>query len=123
MKHVIKTYLINNHKNKMSKKLQRASNDNGNEVSFMKKPVYFIWHDGNPPLVYSTKLDKKQWITDNITHKKYLQEVDFMLIDWELYEGGWVITSFDNTHLFNHLCQIGNEACNPPKQLEYFKKK
>lgn len=107
----------------MSKKLNRATNGLGREVTFMKKPVYFYWPQGDPPLVYSTKIDKKQWITDNISDIKYFQEVDFMLIDWELYEGGWVVTAYDNPPLFYYLCQIGDYGCHRPKELEYFIKK
>ena len=103
----------------MSNTLCRAHNGSGKEVTFMKKPVYHYSLCGDPPLVYSTKLDKKQWIRDNISDENHYEEVSFMLIDWELFEGGWVITSYDNPPLFYHLCQIGDWGINKPKELEY----
>ena len=60
-----------------------------------------------------------QWIRDNISDGNHYEEVSFMLIDWELFEGGWVITSYDNPPLFYYLCQIGDWGINKPKELEY----
>ena len=43
-----------------------------------------------------------------------------MMIDWDLYEGGWVVSSYDNPGLFYYLCQIGDWGARKPKELEYF---
>ena len=104
----------------MSNTLFRAQDGGGNEVSFMKKPVYHYSLYGHPPLVYSTYIDKKQWIRDNIDNEDNYEMVYFMLIDWDLYEGGWVVTSYDNPGLFYYLCQIGDWSARKPKELEYF---
>ena len=107
----------------MSNTLRRAQDGGGNEVSFMKKPVYHYSLSEDPPLVYSTILDKKQWIRDNINNDENYDMVSFMLIDWELYEGGWVVSSYDNPSLFYYLCQIGDWGARKPKELQYFIKK
>lgn len=104
----------------MPNTLRRAQDGGGNEVSFMKKPVYHYSLCGDPPLVYSTYLDKKQWIRNNIKNEDNYNMVYFMMIDWDLYEGGWVVTSYDNPGLFYYLCQIGDWGVRKPKELEYF---
>ena len=35
-----------------------------------------------------------------------------MMIDWDLYEGGWVVNSNDNPGLFYYLCQIETGVLN-----------
>ena len=107
----------------MANTLRRAKNGYGNEVNFMKKPVYNYSVELEPPLVYSTELDKEQWIINNIENEENYEAVNFMLIDWKLYEGGWVICSYDNPGLFYYLCQIGDWGIRKPKELEYFIKK
>ena len=107
----------------MTSKLRRARDGCNNEVSFMKYPVYYYSMHMDPPLVYSTILDKNQWIRDNINNEENYDMVSFMLIDWELYEGGWVVSSYDNPGLFYYLCQIGDWGVRKPKELEYFIKK
>ena len=107
----------------MSNTLNRAKDGGGNDVSFMKKPVYQYSMQMDPPLVYSTRLDKKEWIRNNIIDPDNYEMVSFMLIDWDLYEGGWVVASYDNPGLFYYLCQIGNWGSHIPKELQYFIKK
>tara|TARA_B100001063_G_C16777756_1_gene567177 strand:+ start:8883 stop:9206 length:324 start_codon:yes stop_codon:yes gene_type:complete len=104
----------------MQNQLRRARDGCSNEVSFMKKPVYHYSMQMEPPLVYSTILDKKQWIRDNIKNEENYEMVSFMMIDWDLYQGGWVVTSYDNPGLFYYLCQIGNWGSHRPSELEYF---
>ena len=41
-----------------------------------------------------------------------------MLADWELYEKGWLIASYDNTRLYQYLSQI---CYNRPNELNYVK--
>ena len=112
--------MIHATKKKMQNQLRRARDGCDNEVNFMKKPVYHYSMLMDPPLVYSTILDKKQWIRDNINNDENYDMVSFMLIDWELYEGGWVVSSYDNPGLFYYLCQIGDWGVRKPKELEYF---
>ena len=69
----------------MPNTLRRARDGYGNEVIFMKKPVYHYSLCGDPPLVYSTYLDKKQWIKDNIDNEDNYEMVYFMMIDWDLF--------------------------------------
>ena len=107
----------------MQNQLRRARDGCSNEVSFMKYPVYYYSMQMDPPLVYSTELDKKQWIRNNIKNEENYEAINFMLIDWKLYEGGWVISSFDNPRLFYYLCQIGDCGLYKPTELEYFIKK
>ena len=107
----------------MQNQLRRARDGCGNEVHFMKKPVYHYSMQMDPPLVYSTILDKNQWIRDNINNDENYEMVNFMMIDWNLYEGGWVISSYDNPGLFYYLCQIGDWGARKPKELQYFIKK
>ena len=104
----------------MPNTLRPARDGCGNKVIFMKKPVYHYSLFGKAPLVYSTLLDKKQWIRENIDKEENYEMVYFMLIDWDLYEGGWVVTSYDNPGLFYYLCQIGEWGICKPKELEYF---
>ena len=41
-----------------------------------------------------------------------------LMIDWELYENGWFIKSYNNNRLFNYLCQLGTNY--RPEELNYF---
>ena len=50
---------------------------------------------------------------------QHVEDVEKMLVDWELYENGWFIVGYSNPHLFNYRCQIGNWG--KPDALEYIK--
>ena len=58
------------------------------------------------------------WCEEELGGKeaKHVDEVQKMLVDWELYENGWFIVGYSNNHLFNYRCQLGN----PPKGVSYF---
>lgn len=108
----------------MSKeKLRRALNGYNEKISLMGIPVYNDWMVGQEYDILGNRLDKKQWIIDNISEEDKYEAISFMLVDWYLYENGWFIASYKNKHLYKYLCQIGNWGNHRPEELEYFIKK
>ena len=51
-----------------------------------------------------------------------MQPVQKILIDWDLYENGWLIVAYKNKDLFCYLCQLGNYGSHRPIELTYFQK-
>ena len=74
---------------------------------------------GYPMSELGRKLDKLSWITEQVVDAQHVEDVEKMLVDWELYENGWFIVGYSNPHLFNYRCQIGNWG--KPDALEYIK--
>ena len=99
--------------------IRRAQDGCGYDVTFSGIPVYHKWSAGFRQSILGSKLDKKSWINDNVNEKKYISDITPLLIDWELYENGWLVNPHKNTHLFYYRCQIGLST--RPKQLDYLK--
>ena len=98
--------------------IRRAKNGTGNDVTFSGIPVYHKYSAGFRQSILGSKLDKILWINDNVNDKNYINDVSLMLVDWELYENGWLVTLYKNKQLFYYRCQMG---CNNtrPEQLDY----
>ena len=104
----------------MSKdKLRRCLNGCGGQVSLQGLAVYHDWSWGESYDKLGAELQKNEWIKENIKSPEHYDSVSAMLIDWQLYEGGWFINSYNNTHLFNYLCQIGSNY--EPEVLAHLK--
>ena len=58
---------------------------------------------------------------NSVVDPNLVKDVQIMLTDWDLYENGWYVSSFKNTQLFYHLCQIG--ISKRPIELNYFNQK
>ena len=50
-----------------------------------------------------------------------LLEISKLLIDWDLYENGWLVPNYKNKHLFYYLSQISNWGRHRPAALKLFK--
>lgn len=98
--------------------LSKAKDGCNGEVLLADKCVYYEWERGGYTISeLGTKMDKKTWINEHIVNTKHEDDIQKMLVDWELYENGWFITGYSNNHLFNYLCQLGSYP--EPKALEY----
>ena len=98
--------------------LRRLLSGGREEVSFGGLPVYHNWMYGEEYDIIGSCQDKKEWIRNNISDDEQYEAVSFMLADWELYENGWLIASYDNTGLYKYLSQI---CYNRPNELNYVK--
>ena len=97
--------------------IRRAKDGCGSDVTFSGIPVYHKWSAGFRQSILGSKIDKISWINDNVNDKNYINNVSSMLVDWELYENGWLVTPNKHKHLFYYRCQIGINK--RPKQLDY----
>jgi len=115
--------LNNNFRKMSSQTFKQAKNGYGDPVTFCNIPVYF----GSYHSSLGCKYNKNVWIEDNVTLMCYdvamvRESVSNLLINWQLYEDGWLYTPDYNTsafckHLFNYLCQIG--TCTRPQELQW----
>ena len=97
--------------------IRRAKNGCGYDVTFSGIPVYQTYSAGFRKSILGNKLDKNVWINNNVNDKNYINDVSSMLVDWELYENGWLVNPHKNNHLFYYRCQIGLST--RPEQLDY----
>jgi len=101
--------------------LKQAKNGCNKNISFLNKQVYFDWDINSNfqnTLGRQINIDDyiQSFINNNISNtikKKILYE---LLIDWKLYENGWLIQESKNPKLFYYLCQITYEE---PKYLKH----
>lgn len=100
--------------------LRNAKNGCGSNVCWKDKLVFHSWDKGNVNVSFLGKiLNKGVWIQNNVENSNMIERVQKLLIDWELYENGWWVKSYDNEHLFYYLCQMGTYGSYPPKELKY----
>ena len=108
-------------------KLRAALNGCNSKISLKGKQIYHYWSSGSSPSMLGEKLNKNEWIQDNITDEQYTDKIEWLLADWEPYENGWLVTTSDsgtyrNEHLFYYKCQMGNYGSHRPQELEYLTK-
>ena len=84
--------------------MRRAVNGCNDPVSFKNIPVYYNWVSGDFDL--GNQLNKDDWILKNIKNKDNYESVRMMLLDWELYENGWLLIGHKDCRLFYYICQI-----------------
>ena len=99
--------------------LRSAKNGCNYEFELGGKKVYHEWDYGLPMSHLGKKSNKDEWIVENINDKSKLNDIQNLLIDWELYENGWFVNTYKNPHLFNYKSQFGNWG--PPEELNYLK--
>ena len=105
--------------------IRAVQSGSGGDIKFYGKKVYHNSHgdSGDIPINdLGLKLMKDVWIKGMIIDPCLIPEVESMLTDWKLYENGWYISKFDNTHLYYYLSQIGSYGFNRPEALNYLKK-
>jgi len=99
--------------------LRRAQNGCGGEIKFCKKYVYHEWESGRYTMgELGRELNKMAWIHASVGD---VYSVEIMLMDWTMYENGWLVKGDKNQHLFYYKCQIGTYGTRRPKALEYLK--
>lgn len=103
---------------KLPQCVRRAKDGCNGEIQFYQLHVYHKW-DGAAHTVseLGPKMDKNTWIKEHVVDAKHVDDVQKMLVDWELYENGWFIVGYSNNRLFNYRCQLGTSS--RPKALEY----
>jgi hypothetical protein len=104
--------------NKSMSEIRRALNGCNGEIKFDKLYVYHQW-DGAAHTMseLGPKMDKSSWVTEHVVDAKHVNDVKKMLVDWELYENGWLVVGYSNSHLFSYRCQLGNSQ--EPNALQY----
>ena len=100
--------------------INHALNGCNNIVKFQDKIVYYNWTSGIEKSSLGNQLDKDQFLK-SIVDENNINKIKFFMIDWELYENGWLVKGTDNKKLFYYLCQIGNYGLHRPEELNYFK--
>lgn len=100
--------------------IRAAKNDCGSVVEFTGKKVYFSWDYGKRLLDLGEKLDKMDYFTANVD-KSNLKAVQNLMIDWDLYENGWLVDRYQNQTLLHYLQNWGGCVRHPPAALKYFK--
>ena len=71
--------------------LRNVRNGYNGHVKFCKKNVYHKFSVGETYDILGFKLEKDEWIKNNIENPEYEEDVTIMLKDWELYKNGWLI--------------------------------
>lgn len=103
--------------------LRRALNGCNSAIQFDAKDVYHLWDGGGHSMAeLGRKMDKASWITERVVDAHHIDDVKKMLVDWELYENGWLVVGYSNQHLFYYKCQMGHYHT-PPTEFKYLKAK
>ena len=92
--------------------------DNAGKHLLLKNKKIFHKNFATKKFKLGQHLNKNEWCFMNVKNIEYLQAVKIMLIDWELYENGWLINSYHNIMLFNYVCNISSKK---PIALTYLK--
>ena len=112
--------------------IRAALNGYGVEVTFGGKPIYYE-HEDKESLPFSLlgkKEDKVYWIKENLRQEFDNENTIYninngLLVDWNLYENGWLITinqdtnDYKDNRLMFYKCQIGSTRY--PRELEQFR--
>jgi hypothetical protein len=104
--------------------IRPAKNGCATNITFRGIPVYHSWDYGLKISTLGKKKEKEEkeyFIKMHLTEESYLRPVQKLLIDWDLYENGWLVDKYQNKHLFYYLCQMGNYGSHRPIELTYFK--
>ena len=103
--------------------LKRAKDGCSGDLHWRNKGVYYRSNSGDSLAILGNKLEKADWIMENISDIKNTIALENLLASWEIYENGWLYTDQDidsSKHLFYYLCQIGNNT--RPNELGLLKK-
>ena len=101
------------HASTLSKRLQRGR-------LLCGKPVYHRFDAGtHKESDLGEEMDKDAWIEANITDDEHKKRVQGMLVDWKLFEHGWLVDDYTNVHLFYYKTQIGDYGSHRPNALKY----
>jgi hypothetical protein len=100
--------------------LRTAKNGCASIVYYRGKIVYHYWHEGIPLENLGGKQNKIKYIGENVDPEN-VEKVKKMMMDWELYEKGWVVQDYENANLFNYLSQMGANYRTRPEAYSYFK--
>ena len=104
--------------------IRSARNGCASEITFKEKKVYHEWDCGVNKSYLGKKLNKTKFLK-NLVDETNLESVENLMIDWVLYENGWLVEltgdDYKNGHLFYYLTQMRGYSGHRPKELEYFK--
>ena len=105
--------------------IRSARNGCASEITFKGKKVYHEWDCGVNKSYLGKKLNKTEFLK-NLVDEKNLESVENLMIDWVLYENGWIVElqgdDYRNGHLFYYLTDLRGYGWHRPKELELFKK-
>ena len=102
--------------------IRAAKNGCSSEITFKGKKVYHDWDYGIKFSSLGEKLNKDEWIINNVNDESKIGDVQKMFVDWQLYENGWYVQygdGYKNEHLFYYLQQMRGYGRIRPKELEY----
>ena len=106
--------------------IRSAKNGCASDVKFKGKKVYHEWHCGVKKSCLGKKLNKIEFLKEYLLDESHLQAIENLMIDWVLYENGWLVElqgdDYKNGHLFYYLSQIRGYGSHRPKELELFQK-
>ena len=104
--------------------VRSARNGCASEITFKGKKVYHEWDWGVNKSYLGKKLNKTEFLK-NLVDETNLESVENLMIDWVLYENGWLVEltgdDYKNGHLFYYFTQMRGYGGHRPKELEYFK--
>lgn len=107
----------------MSKTIRAAQNGTGASVQLCGIGIYHVFEPlGRLSLSeLGAELDKDAFIHSRVSDEKATLVKD-MLVDWRLYEHGWLVSvddsgSYRNEKLFYYKCQMGNYGLYKPEAL------
>lgn len=107
----------------MAKTIRAAQNGTGNSVQLCGIDIYHVFEPlGRLSLSeLGAELDKDAFIRSRVSDEKTML-VKNMLVDWQLYEHGWLVSvddsgSYRNKELLYYKCQMGNYGLYKPEAL------
>jgi len=109
----------------MTKTIRAARNGCGGGIRLCGITIYHVFEPlGELSMSeLGAELDKDAFICSRVTDEKDVQLVKDMLVDWQLYEHGWLVTTqgsgrYRNENLFYYKCQMGNYGSHVPEALK-----
>ena len=114
----------------MSKTIRAAQSGCSNAVHTCGIRIYHVFEPlGEVSIAeLGAELDKDAFIRQRVSDENDVQQVKDMLVDWRLYEHGWLVSADDegryhNNELFYYKCQIGNYGLHKPEALNLLQAK
>ncbi len=109
----------------MTKTIRAAKNGCGGGINLCGIAIYHVFEPlGELSMSeLGTEQYKDAFIRSRVSDETDVQLVKNMLVDWRLYEHGWLVSVDDsgryrNENLFYYKCQMGNYGSHVPEALK-----